>query len=125
MASLHIVEAGSGVELYDDTNVNFTLYAEGGGDVIERRTAYMLYNIKDDSKVAYGVSGSSIESTYIGVSEVSLRSERKRMFERFKPTELHTHRAGNFSIYTKGHRYQKKLTPRPLHDDIFSAMSTS
>ena len=56
MVSLHIVEAGSGVELCDDTYVNFTRYAEGGGVVIERRTAYMLYKIHDDSKVAYVVS---------------------------------------------------------------------
>ena len=48
MASLHIVEAGSGVQLYDDTYVNFTWYTEGGGVVIKRRTAYMLYNIQDD-----------------------------------------------------------------------------
>jgi len=56
VVSLHIVEAGSGVELYDDTYVNFTWYAEGGGVIMERGTAYMLYNIQDDSKVAYGVS---------------------------------------------------------------------
>jgi len=49
-----VVEARSGVELYN-TYVNFTWYAEGGV-VTERRTAYMLYNIQDDSKVANGVS---------------------------------------------------------------------
>ena len=37
MASFHIVEAGSGVQLYDDTYVNFTWYTEGGGVVIKRK----------------------------------------------------------------------------------------
>ena len=37
MVSLHIVEAGLGVQLYDDTYVNFTWYTERGGVVIERK----------------------------------------------------------------------------------------